>query len=70
MAGTAEPVEAVIISGSRRGEIVLLPEGLPSVSDDDVSALNEALDELIAAVDRVSLEVRVTTAALKSSTCV
>ena len=65
MAGATEPIDAVIISGARRGEIVRLPEGLPAITEREISALNQALDDLIAAVDRVSAEVRATTEAIK-----
>lgn len=65
MAGTIEPVDAVIISGTRRGEIVRLPSALPAVTDEDIQMLNAALDEVIAAVARVAAEVRATTDALK-----
>ena len=57
----ASSVEAVIISGPRRGEIVQLSdEAIAEVSAADVTALNEALDELLGALDRVSAEVRAT----------
>jgi hypothetical protein len=52
-------VEAVIISGPRRGEIIQLPdEDIAGVSNEDIQLLNEALDELIGAIDRVATEVR------------
>jgi hypothetical protein len=61
MAQTAEPMEAVIISGLRRGEIIQLPEAaLAEVSGEDIKILNEALDELLTALARVSTEVRAT----------
>jgi hypothetical protein len=62
-------IEAVIISGERRGEIVRLPEATRAtdVSDEEVRMLNEALDALIAAVDRVALEVRATVEALRET---
>lgn len=48
-----EPVEAVIISGPRRGEIVRLPEeAITEVSDQDVRLLNAALDQVEAALVR------------------
>jgi hypothetical protein len=54
-------VEAVIISGPRRGEIVQLSdEVIAEVSDTDITALNEALDRLMVALDRVAAEVRTT----------
>ncbi len=57
----ASSVEAVIISGPRRGEIVQLSdEAIAEVSDADVTALNEALDELLGALDRVTAEVHAT----------
>jgi hypothetical protein len=66
MTQTAEPIEAVIISGPRRGEIVRLPEdAIPDVSDEDIQLLNNALDDLIAAIDRVSDEVRTTTESIR-----
>lgn len=62
----ATVVEAVIISGPRRGEIVHLPhEALAEVSDEDLRTLNEALDQLDAAIDRLSTEVRATNEALR-----
>jgi hypothetical protein len=52
-------VEAVIISGPRRGEIIqLLDEDIAEASNEDIQLLNEALDELIGAIDRVATEVR------------
>ena len=61
-AEAAEPVEVVIISGPRRGEIVRLPDTLPAArtSAEDIEALNASLDQLIAAMDRVSREARAT----------
>lgn len=54
-------VEAVIISGPRRGEIIRLPdETIAEVSDEDIRALNTALDELTVAIERVTREVRAT----------
>lgn len=58
-------LEAVIISGPRRGEIVrLLDEDIVDVSDEDMQVLSAALDGLIVAIDRVATEVRATTEAL------
>jgi hypothetical protein len=57
----ASSVEAVIISGPRRGEIVQLSdEAIAEVSDADITALNEALDGLLVALDHVAAEVRAT----------
>lgn len=57
----ASAVEAVIISGPRRGEIVQLSdETIAEVSDADIRALNEVLDGLLVALDRVAVEVRAT----------
>ena len=54
-------VEAVIISGPRRGEIVqIADETVVEVSDEDVVALNAALDDLLVAIDRVATEMRTT----------
>jgi hypothetical protein len=58
-------VEAVIISGPRRGDIIqLLDENIVEVSNEDIQLLNEALDGLIGAIDRVATEVRATSEAL------
>jgi len=52
-------VEAVIISGPRRGEIIQLPtEDIAEVSNEDIQLLNKALDELIGAIDKIATEVR------------
>src|SRR5438552_2298435 len=57
-------VEAVIISGPRRGEIVRLPApAVPVVSDEEMRLLNEGLDLITAAIDRLEEEVRSTTEA-------
>jgi hypothetical protein len=62
----AQTIEAVIISEPRRGEIIRLPVEEPEeVSDEDIQMLNEALDGLIAAIDRVSAKVRTMTEDLK-----
>jgi hypothetical protein len=54
-------VEAVIISGPRRGEIVqIADETVVEVSDEDIVALNTALDDLLVAIDRVATEMRTT----------
>jgi hypothetical protein len=54
-------VEAVIISGPRRGEIVqIADETVVEVSDKDLVALNAALDDLLVAIDRVATEMRTT----------
>jgi hypothetical protein len=59
-------VEAVIISGPRRGEIIQLPdEDIAEVSNEDIQLLNEALDELISAIDRVATEMRATSEAFR-----
>jgi hypothetical protein len=61
-------VEAVIISGPRRGEIVRLPDGtITEVSDEDLQALNAALDDLIVAIERVATEVQATVETLRES---
>jgi hypothetical protein len=58
-------VEAVIISGPRRGEIIQLSdEDLAAVSNENIQLLNKALDGLIGAIDRVATEVRATNEAL------
>ncbi len=61
MAQTAELIEAVIISGPRRGEIIRLPEAaVAEISDENIKMLNEALDGLLTAIEGVSTEVRTT----------
>jgi hypothetical protein len=61
-------VEAVIISGPRRGEIVrLADEALSEVSDEDLQVLNAALDDLIVAIERVATEVQATVETLRDS---
>lgn len=67
MAQVTEPVEAVIISGSRKGEIVHVPEDTPAVvSEEDIKTLNKALDDFIAAIERVSAKVRAMTEELRN----
>jgi hypothetical protein len=62
------PVEAVIISGPRRGEIVRLPdEAIAEVSDEDLQVLNAALDDLIVAIERVATEVQATVETLREN---
>jgi len=65
MSQATECVEAVIISGDRKGQIIHLPfGGEPGLTETDVTALNTALDQLLNAIDRVSAEVRTTIAEL------
>jgi hypothetical protein len=50
---SAEPVEAVIISGPRRGEIIRLPaDAIPELSDEEIKLVDEALDMVDAALGR------------------
>jgi hypothetical protein len=66
MAQTAESIEAVIISGPRRGEIIQLPDAaLAEISSEDIKMLNEALDGLLTAIVGVSTEVRATIETLR-----
>jgi hypothetical protein len=67
VAHIAEPIEAVIISGPRRGEIIRLPvDALAEVTAEvDIEMLNEALDMLITAIEWLSAEMRATSAALQ-----
>lgn len=61
-------VEAVIISGSRRGEIVAVPETeLQGFSPGDLSRLDEALDKLSAAYERLTAEIKATSDALREN---
>ena len=59
MTHAREPIEAVIISGPRRGENVRLsPDVIPAVSDEDIRLLNDGLDQVLAAIDRLDGEIR------------
>lgn len=61
----AQSVEAVIISGPRRGEIIqLVDETVPEFSEAELKQLNAGLDEVINAIDRLSSEFRAGTKAL------
>jgi hypothetical protein len=61
MEPTIEPIEAVIITGPRKGQIIQLPDRAGcTISDAEIKLLNLALDELIAAFDRLIAEVRAT----------
>lgn len=66
MTPTAETLEAVILSGPRRGEIVTFPASTPQQAGaTDVEILNRALDELDQALQRVSTELRAALQSLK-----
>lgn len=53
----SQTVEAVLISGPRRGEIIELTEQQADEwTEQDVAALNNALDDVIRALDRLSSE--------------
>jgi hypothetical protein len=58
-AAASEITEAVIISGSRKGEIIRL-------NDIDWAALNDGLDSLNEKLRRVSKEIRATAKAFKT----
>jgi hypothetical protein len=65
---SAEPVDAVIISGPRRGEIVRLPaDAIPELSEGDLQLLNAALDEVSGALDRLEAEIEATIEAFRES---
>ena len=66
-ATTSEPIEAVIISGARRGEIINLPasESL-ELRRDEIQALDNAIDSLNAVVQKVSDELQWTLESLRS----
>lgn len=58
--------EAVIISGPRCGEIVQLDNGMIiDLSDSEIKSLNEVLDQVIVALDRLSEEYRRSIEAVK-----
>jgi hypothetical protein len=62
----AQNIEAVILTGPRRGDIIQLPEqSVPELSDEELKLLNAGLDDVIAAIDRLSAEYRSSTQALK-----
>jgi len=59
-------LEAVILSGPRRGEIVTFPANTPQEPGaKDVETLNGALNDLNLALDRVSAELRLALQSLK-----
>lgn len=61
-----QTVEAVIISGPRKGEIVALPDDRSEdYSDEDIRLLNESLDQIIARLDRLSHEMDMTIEAFR-----
>ena len=62
---TAESVEAVVISGPQKGEIIALPDNTSQVSDEVWAVLNEGLDELLAAIERLHTSVCSFTESLK-----
>lgn len=60
---TAERVEAVILTGPHRGRIVELPfESAEQFSNEELGIINEALDRVLASLDRLEAEVGRTTA--------
>jgi len=69
MTPMAETLEVVILSGPRRGEIMMLPAGTPrQPAADEVEALHGALDELNLAIERVTTELRAALQSLKPRT--
>jgi hypothetical protein len=58
-------LEAVILSGPRRGEIITLPAEVPKTGSEEIEALNTVLNELNLALERVSTELRTTLQSLK-----
>ena len=62
----SQTVEAVLISGPRKGEIIeLSEEKLEEWSESDIRLLNDSLDGIIAALNRLSLEVDLTIKAFR-----
>lgn len=60
------PVEAVIISGPRKGQIIRLTGGESiEVSPEELQALNDALDVFDAKLDKLAQVMRMTKEALK-----
>ncbi len=65
----AQTLEAVILSGPRRGEIVTLPADTPDQPGaKDMETLNGALDELNSALERVASELRAALQSLQPTT--
>jgi hypothetical protein len=63
----AQGVEAVILSGTRRGEIIQLREDeIPEINEADLALLNAELDKVMAAVERLTAEYRIGTTMLKA----
>jgi len=62
----SQTVEVVVISGPRKGEIFELPsEKLDEITEEEANLLDSALDEVIAAVERLTAVYRASNAALK-----
>ena len=68
-APATEPMEAVILSGPRRGEIIRLPDDdTVKISPGELQALNAILDLLISKLENLSREIRLATEAMKPRT--
>ncbi len=66
MAPVEEPLEAVIISGSRKGQIIRLPNSAElELTPEELHLLDEALDTLLTKLDRLAEEMRLTKEALR-----
>jgi len=63
----SEPVEAVILSGDRRGQIVTLRGNHIEPDEDELEMLNDRLDQLIDSIDRLHDEIRLGKEALEPS---
>ncbi|MDP6353889.1 MAG: hypothetical protein QF473_02220 [Planctomycetota bacterium] len=61
----SEPVEAVILSGDRRGQIVTLRGDLMEPNESELDMLNDTLDQLIDSIDRLRDEIRLGKEALE-----
>ena len=60
-------VEAVILSGPHRGQIAELPdESVPEVTPEELEMLDRALDDVLAALDRLNDQMSLTIDAFKN----
>jgi hypothetical protein len=63
----SEPIEAVILSGDRRGQIVTLRGNHIEPDEGELEMLNDTLDLLIGSIDRLHDEIRLGKEALEPS---
>lgn len=69
MSPMTETLEAVILTGPRRGEIVEFPVHSPQqLGGGDLETLNCAVEDLDSALDRVAAELRATLVSFRPNT--